>query len=315
MKNRPNKIISQEFFMSKSTSYFRFIVFNIMTICLFLIPLVTFSQKHHKNDEDNEIPKNRSWSFSINTGVAFANKYHANFYNGAKGNQNELSYVFDNKYWNQEIRRAVNDTFSLYGMPTNMRYDPAFCVGFSIKKKFNNHVGAFAQFNFSRLKAHDVFTLKIGATPLGSTTNVNLRNYSIWGKEDRINIDLGVSGEIALAKMIGGFLEGGLNINNTRVRDNGIIIESLEYSIVNVYGNQGYIPNTQQQEYKIKEGGLGIGLFLSPGVEFKFNDNVAVDVLGTVYWSKINLMHYASFKPSYNFMLRFVFATSVTVEN
>jgi hypothetical protein len=315
MKSSVDKVQNNVHCINNISLQCQILIINILVFCLLMIPIATYSQKHHNKDDDDEYQQNKSWSFSINTGVAFASKYQANFYNGAQGNQNELSYVLDNYYWNQEIKRAVNDTFSLYGMPTNMRYDPAFCVGFSIKKKFNNHVGAFAQFNFSRLKAHDVFTLKIGATPLGSTTNVNLRNYSIWGKEDRINIDLGVSGEIALAKKIGGFLEGGLNINNTRVKDNGIIIESLQYSIVNVYGNQGFVPNTQQQEYKIKEGGLGIGLFLSPGVEFKFNDNVAVDVLGTVYWSKINLMHYAAFRPQYNFMLRFVFATSVSVVN
>jgi hypothetical protein len=290
-------------------------IFRFLIIGLFLLsPFSSFSQKHHKSDEDNEIPKNRSWSFSINTGMAFASKYHANFYNGAEGNQNEISYVLGNYYWNQEIQRAVNDTFTLVGMPTNMKYSPAFCVGFSIKKKFNNHVGVFAQFNFSRLKARDVFTIKIGSTPSGSAFP-NLANYPIWGKEDRINIDLGVSGEIALAKKISGFLEGGLNINNTRVKENSISIESLQYSIINIYGNQGFIPNTPQQEYNIKEGGLGVGLFLSPGVEFKFNDNVAVDLLGSIYYSKINLMHYSTFGLHYNVMIRFVFSTSVELVN
>ena len=93
------------------------------------------------------------------------------------------------------------------------------------------------------------------------------------------------------------------------VKENGIAIESLQYSIINIYGTQGFIPNTQQQEYKIKEGGLGLGLFLSPGVEFTFNENVAVDLLGSIYWTKINLMHYSTFRPQYNVMLRFVFST------
>ncbi len=311
MKNTLNNIPRKNSLIVMKCRFQRLFMVSV----LILVPLLSFSQKHHKSDDDNEIPKNRSWSFSINTGVAFANKYHANFYNGDTiKNQNSINYVLGNYYWNQEIQRAVNDTFNLVGMPTNMRYDPAFCVGFSIKKKFNNHFGAFAQFNFSRLKAHDAFTLKIGSTPSGSAFP-NLVNYPIWGKEDRINIDLGVSGEIALAKKISGFLEGGFNLNNTRVKENGISIESLQYSIINVYGNQGFVPNTQQQEYAIKEGGLGLGLFISPGVEFKFNDNVALDVLGSVYYSKINLMHYSTFGLHYNVMIRFVFSTSVELVN
>jgi hypothetical protein len=314
MKSHQNIIICKNPIMNRVTWSYKILLINLFVICLLLIPSLTFSQKHHKSDEDNEIPKNKSWSFSINTGAAFASKYHANFYNGAEGNQNEIKFILGNYYLNQEIQRAVNDTFTLVGMPTNMKYQPAFAVGFTIKKKFNDHFGAFAQFNFSRLKAVDAFTLKIGSTPTG-TMFPNTKNYPIWGKEDRINIDLGVSGEIKLANKIYGFLEGGFNINNTRVKENSIAIEDLQYSIINVYANQTYVPGTQMQEYPIKEGGLGIGAFLSPGIEFRFNENVAVDLLGSVYYSKINLMHYSTFGLHYNAMIRFVFSTSVTLEN
>jgi hypothetical protein len=294
-----------------------FFIIEILLLFFLLAPFSSYSQKHKKSDDENEIEVNKSWSFSINTGVAFANKYQANFYNGAEGNENKISYILDTAtYWWGEIRKEIGDTFALVGMPTNMKYDPAFCVGFSIKKKFNDHVGMFAQFNFSRLKAKDVFTLKIGAVPSGTTATENLRNYPIWGKEDRINIDLGVSGEIKLTDKIYGFLEGGLNINNTRVKENKIAFELLgEISIIDVYKNQPYVPGTQMQEYIIKQGGLGIGCFLSPGIQFRFNENVAADLLGSVYYSKINLKNYNSFALHYNVMLRFVFSTSVTFEN
>ena len=289
------------------------VVLVVMLIFL-LAPVYSFSQKHHKSDGENEIEVNKSWSFSINTGVAYADRYHANFYNGADSNENKINFVLDNKYYRYEIRNAIGDSFALVGMPTNMKYDPAFCVGFSIKKKFNDHVGMFAQFNFARFKAKDFFTMKIGAVPPGTTATENLRNYPIWGKEDRINIDLGVSGEIKLADKIYGFLEGGLNINNTRVKENKISIENLEYSIIDVFNVKGFIPG-QTQENTIKQGGLGIGAFLSPGIQFRFNENVAIDLLGSIYYSKINLKKYDTFGLHYNVMLRFVFSTSVTLEN
>ena len=263
---------------------------------------------------DDSTAQNRAWSFGINCGAAFANKYQANFYNGAEGNENEISLIFNNQYYRDEIRQVINDTFAIDGMPTGMKYKPAFCVGMYIKKNFNNHFGAFVQFNYSKFTAEDLFTLKIGAT---SQTQAfpNLKNYPIWGKEDRINIDIGASYEFPLDEKIFGFVEVGFNLNNTKVRENKIAIENLEYSIINIYGNQYYIPNTQLQEYPVRQGGIGLGAFLSPGVKFQFSEHVAVDLLGSIYWAKINLMHYNTFRLHYNVMLRFVFSSEFLKSN
>ncbi|HNW89776.1 MAG TPA: hypothetical protein PKN48_08930 [Bacteroidales bacterium] len=258
--------------------------------------------------KDDSVAQNREWSFGINCGAAFANKYHANFYNGAFGNQNEISLVFSNPNYLNEIRQVINDTFAIVGMPTAMRYKPAFCVGVYIKKNFNNHFGAFVQFNYSKFTAEDLFTMKIGATsPL--QTRDSLVNYPIWGSEDRINIDIGASYEFPLDDKIFGFVELGFNLNNTKVRENKIAIENLEYSIINIYGDQQYIPNTNMQEYPVRQGGIGLGAFLSPGVKFRFSENIAIDLLGSIYWSKIKLMHYESFRLHYNVMLRFLFSS------
>lgn len=278
------------------------------------MPTDGFSQKKKAiEDGEEESSVNKSWSFGINTGVAFANKYHANFYNGSEGNQNEISYVLDNYYWNQEIQQAVNDTFTLYGLPTDMKYKPAFCVGFVIKKKFNNHIGVFGQFNFSKFKTSDFFTIKIGSTPT-SQAYPNLMNCPIWGEEDRINIDLGMSYDFYIDDKISFFLEGGFNLNNTRVKEHMIQIEPIPpYSLINIYGDSTYVPGTVMNENYVHEGGIGIGAFLSPGLEFRFNETTAVDLLASVYYSRINLMYYDTYRPYFNIVLRFVFSTRVSV--
>ncbi len=266
-----------------------------------------FSQRAHEDEEP--VKQNKSWGFGINIGAAFANKYQANFYNGAEGNQNALSYILNNSYNRADIRRVLNDTFSIVGMPTKMRYNPAAAIGFILKKNFNNNIGVFVQFNYMKFTASDMFTLKIGNMPSGYSDSVNTLDCKIWGKEQRINIDIGVSGQMYFAPKIYGFLEGGFNLNNTRVVENKIAIKTLEYSIINIYGGQPYVPNTQLQEYKVHEGGLGIGAFVTPGIKFQFNDNVAVDILGSIYWAKINLMHYNTFRPQFNLGIRFMFST------
>lgn len=258
--------------------------------------------------KDDSVTQNRDWSFGINCGVAFANKYQANFYNGAYGNQNEISLVFSNPNYLNEIRQVINDTFAIVGMPTAMKYKPAFCAGMYIKKNINNHFGTFIQFNYSKFTTEGLFTMKIGATSSSQTLD-SLKNYPIWGSEDRINIDIGGSYEFPLDDKIFGFVEVGFNLNNTKVRENKIAIENLEYSIINIYGDQQYVPNTNMQQYPVRQGGIGLGAFLSPGVKFRFSENIAIDLFGSIYWSKIKLMHYESFRLHYNVMLRFLFSS------
>jgi hypothetical protein len=287
---------------------------KIIACCFIALFLSTDIHAFTIHVSDDSTTQNRAWSFGINCGAAFANKYQANFYNGAEGNENEISLIFNNINYIRDIKAAINDTFSIYGMPTGMKYKPAFCVGMYIKKNINNHFGAFIQFNYSKFTAEDLFTLKIGAT---SPTQAfpNLRNYKIWGKEDRINIDIGGSYEFPLDEKIFGFVEVGFNLNNTKVRENKIAIENLEYSIINIYGSVPYTPNSQLQEYPVRQGGIGLGAFMSPGVKFVFSEHVAVDLLGSIYWSKINLMHYNTFRLHYNVMLRFVFSSEFLKSN
>ena len=116
----------------------------VFAILLFAIS-AAFSQKAHKDEEP--VKQYRAWGFGINIGAAFANKYQANFYNGAEGNQNALSYVLSNTYYRADIRRVLNDTFAVVGMPTKMRYNPAAAIGFILKKNINNLVLFFIWYN------------------------------------------------------------------------------------------------------------------------------------------------------------------------
>lgn len=276
---------------------------------LFVLSMLYSSVLFAQDDSADE-GVDRSWSFGLNIGAAFANRYHADFYNGQPGNQNEISYILGNYYHQQEIIGVLNDTFRLAGLPLKMKYKPAFAAGLYFRKNINDNLGVFMQFNYSRFTTSDVFTIKVGNKPSGYSLPDDLMQCPIWGKEERINIDIGVRGEIKFEDNIYGFLEGGFNLNNTRVIENMIQISSLEYSIINVYGDQSWIPNTQLQEYYVREGGIGLGGFLSPGIRFKFSDNVSTELLGSVYWSKINLMYYDTFRPHFNVMLRFYYNTS-----
>lgn len=246
---------------------------------------------------------NSGFSFGFNMGAYFASPYQANFYNGNPGNVDSIGLIFSNYYYTQEIRQALNDTFRLLELPQKMSYQPALQFGFYVKYSFSKQLGAFAQFNYAKLKANDVFTMGIGPDPSYLTFD-EIRTYPIWGTEERIYIDLGVSKTFETSKTVQVFLEGGLNINNTRVKEHKINIESLEYSLINIYGNSPYVPNTQMQTYETRLGGLGIGVFATTGLRFVFNDKVSLDPGVSLYWSQANLEGYQAYRPQYSVFVR-----------
>jgi hypothetical protein len=249
---------------------------------------------------------NSGFSFGINMGAYFANKYNGNFYNGADGNVDSMGLVFNNYYYIQDIQRALNDTFRLLELPMEMAYQPALQFGFYVKYSFSNQLGVFMQFNYAKLKAKDVFTVGLGPEHTYLSQD-DIVTYPIWGTEERIYIDLGVSKTFETSKTIQVFVEGGLNINNTRVKEHKIAIANLEYSLINIYGDSPYVPNTQMQTYETRLGGLGVGAFASGGLRFLFSNKISLDPGFAFYWTKTNLEGYPAYHPQYTVFLRLCF--------
>ncbi len=260
-------------------------------------------QKSILPEPGDSVKLNSGFSFGINMGAYFANGFHGNFYNGAAGNVDSIGLIFGNYYYTQDIRKELQDTFRLLELPTAMKYQPAMQFGFYVKYSFDRQLGVFLQFNYAKLKAKDVFTLGVGPEASYLTFD-DIRTYPIWGTEERIYIDLGVSKTFETSKNVQVFLEGGLNINNTRIKEHKIQIGSLEYSLINIYGDSPYIPNTQMQTYETRLGGLGIGAFATTGLRFVFNDKISLDPGFSFYWSKANLEGYSAYRPHYAVFVR-----------
>jgi hypothetical protein len=258
--------------------------------------------------QDDEINPNRGfgyWDLGINFGMYWPSNYHARFYDGSESNVNKMSYVFGNQYWYDDIYNELNaaDTVFVKELPTNMRYTPAFQVGFYFRRTFDNYFGISLQFDYSKLTAADKFSVEVDPGYIAQEPDIRL--YDIWGIEERVNIDLLVSRYFKLKNpMFIPFFEGGLNISSTRVKENKIRIETLEYSLVDVYLSGSYVPGTPQNEYVVQQGGLGLGLSATFGVKMKFNDQVSVDPGFRVYFQKIKLENYDLMKPAFSIFIR-----------
>ncbi len=245
------------------------------------------------------------WDLGINFGMYCPSNYHAGFYDGSESNVNKISYVFGNKYWYNDIYNELNasDTVFVRELPKNMGYTPAFQVGFYFRRTFDNYFGVSLQFDYSKLTAADKFSVEVDPGYIAQEPDIRL--YDIWGIEERVNIDLLVSRYFKLKNpMFIPFFEGGINISSTRVKENKIRIETLEYSLVDVYLSGSYVPGAPQNQYVIQQGGIGLGLSAALGVKMKFNDQVSIDPGFRIYFQKIKLDNYNLLKPAFSIFIR-----------
>jgi hypothetical protein len=220
-------------------------------------------------------------------------------------NVNKISYVFGNKYWYQDIFNRLNasDTIFVLELPSNMRYGPSFQVGVYFRRTFDNYTGFSLQFDYSKLIATDKFTVEVD--PNFILSEPDIRIYDIWGLEERVNIDLLFSKYFKTKNPVFlPFIEAGLNLSSTRVKEHKIKIEDLEYSLVDVYLSGGYVPNSPQNEYEIQQGGIGLGISAALGVKLVFNDQVSIDPGFRMYFQKVNLEGYQLMKPMCSLFVR-----------
>jgi hypothetical protein len=278
-----------------------------VVILLLMFPLFVAAQHSSSIQRPEEDSREyRGFQFGFNIGLFLPNAYSANYYNGKDGNENNIKFIFGNKYQYEDLYRLLNvaDTFFVKQFPTNMHYPPTASAGLYIGFNFNRKSSMYVQFNYAKLKPHDVFTVEVD--PKDYLTEPDLRLYTISGVEERINIDLGYSRNYPVNDHVDFVASAGLAINDSKVLKAVINIENKEYSIVNVYGNHSYVPGSNMQEYQFTEGGLGIGLHGGGGFNFNFANNFALQPGITLYWNNVNLEGYKDMKFSTYIYVRII---------
>ncbi len=255
----------------------------------------------------------KGFELSINFGSYFANKHHAQYYNGNSTNKNNIDYILKNQYWMDEIkdilRSTINrDSIKGYELPTNMKYKPSIYFGFGLRYNYNSQWALNFQFNHTKLKTQDYFTFEV--FPAFDNEFHSYVKYGILGCETRNNIEIGLIHTINKGKIVKPFIEGGILFTNTRVDESKIVIEDREYNLINIYSSQ-YIPNTQLQETNEIQGGLSFGGYFNAGAKFIFNSFASFEILGSCYYKKINLENYNDYKLHNALMVRLVLSPAL----
>lgn len=241
-------------------------------------------------EEDDE----RGWSFALNLGVYQASKKSANIYNGLCGfdvsddpngvrcytikerlflnstNSNSPYQTLLQYFANQgQNYTAVDIPYDAY--PTNMRYNPAFMFGANMLYNFNYSAGVIIEANFMQLKAVDVYTLRgVGGQQCPNGDCIEI--FSIWGEEQRFNVNLGYRGRMEINRETKWYMDLGASILGARLERNVITAGDRDYDLIIGADNPAQII-----QYRPKTD-IGIGGFIGTGVEMVFNDNIRMDL-------------------------------------
>ncbi len=245
-------------------------------------------------------------------GFYFAGQATAGFYSGKPGNENNVNYILKNSYRYDEIYQLLgaNDTLFVREYPNKMKYTPAFSFGLFVKYDLNCHTGIYMQFSYVKLKAKDVVSFEVD--PKDYLTEPDIRLFPIYGIEERNMLDLGFTHAFGDQKVARLLLGGGINMNNSIVKEHTLRIEDKPYSLVNVYGNNSYIPGGTQQAYEIRQGGIGFGIFGTVGARIEFSPVIAIEPGLTFYYKHIAIEPSSGFTPHMNFFVKLCFRDLVS---
>jgi hypothetical protein len=259
----------------------------------FLLFLHFFSQAEFKKDSLKYAML--GWHFGANFGMYFADRTPASFYNGS-GENNLKATIIDNYYNKQAIQNALHHDFSIdsNSLPKKMKYSPAINIGFIAKYNFNKRTGYFIEFNYAKLKASDVFTIKIDS--FNSTSEPSLKTEYLFGKEERIDFNIGINTIFGKLQKIKPYAEFGINMNNVKVLESRAQVANMVYSLVS--------PNNTY--YKIVQGGIGFGVFAGAGVQIIFTQSFLMNIGADVSLKRINLGTNTPYRPQETVFVRLI---------
>lgn len=217
-------------------------------------------------------PPSRGLSIFANAGGYWGDKVNANFYSGRPDNKNTIDRVLHsnkdghNIWANLRSQRLISDAvgnesqLQVAEYP-DMYYRTSYQIGVGLHYEYSNGFGWLLRADMARLQAIGAFNLSAdgGVGLLGSDQYVRC---SMFGQEDRINIDLALTKTVSLSSVLDLELDLGASLINTQVRSNTMEIGGASYSILDVW--DGRTPDEGVESYNyINQGGIGYGVFAS----------------------------------------------------
>ena len=252
-------------------------------------------------------PSSTGLSVIANAGAYWADKVTANFYSGRPENDdinhNTIDRILHSNTYGQQIwqnlktQGLISDAVESYQNLQiveypDMYYRTSYQVGAGIRYDYASGIGWLLRADLSRLEAIGAFNLSTdnGVGILGGDQYIRC---GMLGQEDRINIDLAITGQLDVGGNIVLEVDLGASLINTKVRENIMEIGGATYSILNRTGGQTPDYGVGSYEY-INQGGVGYGVFMSALVGYLIPSIGSLKAGYTCYQSKTVLTGYTA---------------------
>lgn len=265
---------------------------------------------------DDGVPRRQPEGLSVfaSAGAVWADACNANFYSGREGNANTIYRVLHSNDYGKRIFNSLktdglidgtigNETQLKVEEYANMYYRTSLQYGLGIRYDYASGFGWMLRCDIMRLQANGVFNL---ARSSGTTVLTNKRYIpcDIMGREDRINIDFAITRTVNFTNNLCLELDLGASLNNTKVRENVMVINGSSYSILDVWGGNSPDVGVGTYEY-VNQGGLGWGVFMSGLVGYSISGIGAIKAGYTCYHAKVNLKGYEAMGWHHSIIVRF----------
>lgn len=208
------------------------------------------------------------FAYGMNMGFYFAHPSTANYYNGSEGGaggRRSLEQILRTSLNYNRIRQDLGYDFSLHGLPAGMRYSPSIMLGFFGSLHFGPRAALIADFNYTRLRVQDQFTLQLER--FSNIEGDNIERFTITGSEERVDLRLGYQHTFpSRESYIHPYLEAGFSLTDTKVREIRTQIGSSTYSLFHASTTQ----YTLERDFGMSPGGFaGIGLKMDVNEHFR----------------------------------------------
>ena len=251
-------------------------------IPLFILVLLISATPLHaqKKKTSARQPRISGLSIAVDAGLLIPNAKQANFYSGRPGNANTIDRVLRSEQYGTQIWASLVDqglispsaipsysAFTIAEYP-NMYYKLTYQIGVGLRYDYNSGWGWMLNFDYSQVTAAGQFLLS-SDNGVGIPGSRQYVPCDIYGLEKRILIDFSILKRIPLTDLLDLEIALGLDLNNTKVTENGISVGGRTYSILDVWG--GRVPDAGSGSYDyINQGGIGFGTLSSVVLGYTF---------------------------------------------
>ena len=249
---------------------------------------------------DFERPKQLHFGMNINIGKAGGAS--SVFYNGT--GMHELGDVFremlsipERLDWNsvsggtantvrnqiaQSLGIANAGGMSVATYPIDQRYDVGFGFGLRVMQRFNLENAVVLDVDIWRLKSRGAWQLDTGELPDQGQGSTDLRDFGIFGSEDRMATGLGYRTASPIDRSASWIFELGGTMMASRIRDHYIEVAGQTYDMIVPRGGQVGVGAIQDLTWGVGYGGyvrIGAEAYMDAGAGLELSYRLGYDAV------------------------------------